>query len=365
MPQFALTGRAGMCHWEGEDSLMHLRLTKLILLTLTVFLLSSGIVYAEGEGGVVEVLSHSQAADVAHIVGEAFKAQDVDQLAQIVPHALPVLMEAAKLYPDDDTIFFALYICFSMNGENDYAYKAMRQAYRLTPDNLLYSVYFALSMKMNWMPVESRDMFVDISNAVGNVYQFELLVASMDMAIQDYDHAEKVLSVQYDRAEQVSEDVDVDRSYILSDIGYINLHRGNHAEAIKILEESVTLYPYNATAQARLGEALIKTGQIEQGIELIDEAMELNPTMGDALYYKGLGLEMLGKIEASTAAYKNAYTELRKSMKYSPDSGRDHYILAEICGKLGYTGQVEVYEFNAERLHYRYDAPFAKVGASE
>lgn len=288
---------------------------------------------------------------------DAYNKREDETVQKLITELLPKLKEQVKVDAKDAKTHFALFICYTVNKQNAAALTEVEQAHNLAPQEAMYAYYYGLCLKENWRPVEAREILKAVSLGMGKPYEVEKLVQEMDMAIQDYQNAEIELNYFLDETGMPGA---ADYSTVMSDMGYILLFRGEYDQAIEFFKESLNGFPDNFIAKTRWAETLIKSGKVQEGITLLDEVLKDSQHYTEALYYKALGLELLGKNTEAATYYKQAYSIGVEDLKTYSTNGRDHYILSQICTKLGLKAEAEKYLANAHKLHYTYEAPFKK-----
>jgi CubicO group peptidase (beta-lactamase class C family) len=77
---------------------------------------------------------------------------------------------------------------------------------------------------------------------------------------------------------------------LLNSLGYRLLLESNHAEAIKVLQANVELYPEDANAHDSLGEAYLKAGKNAEALASYKKSLQLDPKNTNAV----MVLEKLG-----------------------------------------------------------------------
>jgi Flp pilus assembly protein TadD len=96
--------------------------------------------------------------------------------------------------------------------------------------------------------------------------------------------------------------------------------RGNSAEAVAQLRETVRIRPYFATAHAELGQLLAGQGQPEEALGELQAAVRLKPDSADAHFRLGSVLGTLGR--AGDAA-----EEFSQAIRLQPENADAHYNL--------------------------------------
>ncbi|MBI3757459.1 MAG: adenylate/guanylate cyclase domain-containing protein [Deltaproteobacteria bacterium] len=106
------------------------------------------------------------------------------------------------------------------------------------------------------------------------------------------------------------------------------LWKKQHEQAIAEAERAVVLDPNNANGYAGLGNMLAFAGRPEEGIELIEKAMRLNPRY-PPLYLVNLGIAYL-----TAGRCEEALVPLQKALTLNPNFGFAHSNLAACYAEL-------------------------------
>jgi tetratricopeptide (TPR) repeat protein len=96
--------------------------------------------------------------------------------------------------------------------------------------------------------------------------------------------------------------------------------RGNSAEAVAQLRETVRIRPYFATAHAELGQLLARQGQPEEALGELQAAVRLKPDSADAHFRLGSVLGALGRTG-------DAEAEFSQTIRLQPENADAHYNL--------------------------------------
>jgi Flp pilus assembly protein TadD len=96
--------------------------------------------------------------------------------------------------------------------------------------------------------------------------------------------------------------------------------RGDSAEAVAQLRETVRLRPYFATAHAELGQLLAKQNQPEEALAELQAAVRLRPDSADAHFRLGSVLGALGRTGDAAA-------EFSQTIRLQPENADAHYDL--------------------------------------
>ncbi|MGH8008053.1 MAG: adenylate/guanylate cyclase domain-containing protein, partial [Candidatus Binatia bacterium] len=102
-----------------------------------------------------------------------------------------------------------------------------------------------------------------------------------------------------------------------------------HAQALAEAEKAVALDPNDASARVTLGEILSLAGRPEEALQLIDQAMRLNPHYPPSyLFALGQALYLTGQHEEAVHAFKRVLTR-------NPDYLTACVLLASVSSELG------------------------------
>ena len=112
-------------------------------------------------------------------------------------------------------------------------------------------------------------------------------------------------------------------------LGNSHLFKKQHAAAVAAAREWVRIEPGNADAYANLAGALHFSGEHEQVIPLIENAMRLNP------FYPFYYTLYRGQAYLAMERYEDALEALRRSATHNPDSLPTHLYLAACFSLMG------------------------------
>lgn len=331
------------------------------VLMLSLVISFTGTAFAEAE---TPKMTREQAKTLTLFMFQVISKNDAKTSGDVINSVMPAIEEATKLYPDEHFSWYVLYLCYiskmqEEKGYRDKAIGAIGQAYQLQPNEILYVLTYGQSLKaLQWKVKESRDLFADYSKRNGKPLSLELAVGITSSLMQDYEVALPILLSSLDRVDKESSNPKQDRSIFLSEIGNVYNHLGEYEKSISYLTESIKLLSTNLVAKARFAEAKMKTGKVSEGLTLLEEVLKKNPQSGEFHYLKGLALELTGKTTEARASFEKAYSYLKEGIKTSDDDGREHFLMAQCCLKLGLKDEAQLYLNNAKQLLYTYEPPF-------
>jgi len=101
-----------------------------------------------------------------------------------------------------------------------------------------------------------------------------------------------------------------------------------YEKAIAAGEQSVALNPNGARGHINLGSALCYAGNINEGIDQINQAIRLNPFPNYFYFYN------LGRCYRQKGLYKESLAEFKKALQRSPENIHNHMSLAAIYALL-------------------------------
>jgi tetratricopeptide (TPR) repeat protein len=104
-------------------------------------------------------------------------------------------------------------------------------------------------------------------------------------------------------------------------------------------------------------ESKLKSGQIDLAESNFIRAVEINNTYPSPLYYLGVISEKKDPDEARQY-YQKALTEAEKRLRANSERGSDHYLLFQICQRLGLQEKAEQFKKSAAELHFTHEAPW-------
>jgi len=116
---------------------------------------------------------------------------------------------------------------------------------------------------------------------------------------------------------------ELEEYWIDYDIGMIHLDAEQYDKAVKIFSDLITTDPREPLIKWRLGFILIdKELDVDEGMELIDQALDIEPDNADFLYTKGLGYYKQGMVQ-------EAFEIINKAWNLRLRYDHDHYLLLQ------------------------------------
>jgi adenylate cyclase len=106
------------------------------------------------------------------------------------------------------------------------------------------------------------------------------------------------------------------------------LWKNQHEQAIAEAERALALDPNNADGYVALGDILVNAGRPEEGVELTEKAMRLNPR------YPPLYVVELGWAYYRAGRYEEALVPLKKVLTLNPNLSPAHWTLVACYAEL-------------------------------
>ena len=148
-------------------------------------------------------------------------------------------------------------------------------------------------------------------------------------------------------AAQMSVTLDDSLPMARSSLAWAYLWKGHHEHAVSEAKHAVSLDPNFAEGYARLGEILSLAGKPEEGLDLVEKAMRLDPHFPpNYLIYLGHAYYVMGRYEEAIAA-------LRRSLTHNLDFLHPHRTLAVIFSELGRKEEAQAEVAEVLRINHR------------
>lgn len=93
-------------------------------------------------------------------------------------------------------------------------------------------------------------------------------------------------------------------AFVLYGIGHMEHRRGNHAEAVRLLRQSIAMEPHNAKAHNDLGLALFALGEQQAGYAALLRAWTMDEELALAVMTEGIDLLRRGDLVAGWLKYE-------------------------------------------------------------
>ena len=229
-----------------------------------------------------------------------------DEITQKITTALQVKLTEGEGEQDWETHSFEAYIKFK---------QAVEYYRRFTPDDNILSrqkTREALALDPNYIPAMNMlawAILTDITFGTSN---------SIEKSIERaFELAQQAFTIGGERAD----------TYFL--IGWIHRMKGQFEKAVSGLEKAHALCLNCADISAGLGMALNDAGRPEEAMQILNNALRLNPIPPSWYYYQ------IGNAYRMTGKYERALREYKKAIQVQPDNFLAHLGLAVAYVYLG------------------------------
>jgi len=106
-------------------------------------------------------------------------------------------------------------------------------------------------------------------------------------------------------------------------LGVLEMQKGEHASAVELIGQAVKLNPQAAHFHASLGQALSASGRATDAVAVFEQALVIRPDLVEALYGLGVTLQHLQQRDRAAEIY-------RRLLKINPDSCDAHNNLGNV-----------------------------------
>jgi tetratricopeptide (TPR) repeat protein len=122
-----------------------------------------------------------------------------------------------------------------------------------------------------------------------------------------------------------------DHAGALHKLGCLALAAGHMGAAIELIGQAVTIEPAAAAYHCDLGESYRRAGETQRAISCLCRAIELEPRLMGAHYHLGTALKQAGRTDESIAAFRHA-------LALKPDAAEVHCTLGNALTETGALG---------------------------
>ena len=127
-----------------------------------------------------------------------------------------------------------------------------------------------------------------------------------------------------------------------TNLGSALLWKGKTDEAVQVLQEALQIDPDYAWAHYYLGVAFARKREFERAVESLTKALKLRPDFPEAEFYIGLSFAGRGK-------FQDAESHLHTALAMRPDAAPAHYYLGLVLAQLGRHEEAQA-EFQTARV---------------
>ncbi|MDJ0945624.1 MAG: AAA family ATPase [Kiloniellales bacterium] len=182
------------------------------------------------------------------------------------------------------------------------------------------------------------------------------------------DHAERAIAL----AEEVGNPFN--KAHIYYDVGYLEIVRADHKEAIRALERALGLIETWSLAYLSpftlgfLGHACVESGQVERGLELLEEANRRYARMGLGLFKSLVGMQLAnaylraGRLEEASKRLQQAL-EVARSRQERGHEAYGFFVLGGIAARTPGSGSGDARQCYENALARAEDLGMAPLAA--
>jgi len=229
------------------------------------------------------------------------------------PEALKVLLKAHQLSPENFEVNLALADIYRKQKNDEAAFASLKLAFGSSDMPLTEKVKIvsALFQKIN-EPIVAKSL-TDLTKIVAeqNPKDAKALALYGDVLYQQNKLREAL--VQYQEALKLNEQIYAVWEQVINIQSLI----GHYAEAVKVGDEALTIYPNQASLYYYIAYALYKTGKFEEALNNLKTALQLD-TDNKSLQAQSYALQ--GDIHISQNNFNQAKIAFEKAIATEPDN---------------------------------------------
>ena len=216
--------------------------------------------------------------------------------------ALPLLQRAVQLDPNNAAIWSNLGLCYTRFSDFDNAIPAHRRAVALEPKNETILMNLAVALAEGGGFAEAVIHFSKLAAAHPNSPEIvqNLAAAHCDL----HNHGEALKYAQ--RA------IELDPQRIETLITFANIHTalGQFDDSLRCLDRALAIRPTGKIYQA-IATAYVGSGRLEQALDAIARALELDPADPISIFDRAIILIYLGRLEEAWPFYETRFDHPR------------------------------------------------------
>jgi tetratricopeptide (TPR) repeat protein len=162
---------------------------------------------------------------------------------------------------------------------------------------------------------KARESFARMFRIAPDSASAHLITAQMMIRLEYLEFAEVELKLAIEKDSKLPQ-----AHYLL---GQIAVFRARYDEGIQLLEKEIALNPVNAMAYYKLGDAYTLQLKWDEAIAPLQKSIWLNP------YYSGPYI-LLGKTYLKKKNFSTAEAMLKRAIQFDPNNKSAHYLLGQV-----------------------------------
>jgi len=264
----------------------------------------------------LQSLPDAQAAKdirVAQLLGVAYYH------AGEIPRAIETLIVILDKLPPDSaqrretvqTLGLAYYIAGRVPDSIPFLEETVAHA----PNNNELTYALGMACLQTRRTAKARESFARMFRVAPESASAHLVTAQMMIRLEYLEFAEAELKLA------VEKDPKLPQAHYL--LGQIAVFRARYDEGIQLLEKELALNPVNAMAYYKLGDAYTLQLKWDEAIAQLQKSIWLNP------YYSGPYI-LLGKTYLKKKDFQTAEAMLKRAIQFDPNNKSAHYLLGQV-----------------------------------
>jgi tetratricopeptide (TPR) repeat protein len=280
----------------------------------------------------LKALGDTARADVAQVLGVAY--YHADDYARAIEYLSPLVEKLPEGSIERKEAVQVLGLSSFLAGRFADAVPWL-EATRAWAGNAELGYILGQAYVQTHQPDRARDAFAATYGVPADSAAAHLIAAQMMIRLEFEPFAETELK----RA--IEKDPKLPQAHGL--LGQIAIFRGRLDEGIQLTEREIALNPANAMAFSQLGDAKVRQSKWDDGIAALQKSIWLNPFYSAP--YIVLGRAYMKKGEPATAEGM-----LTRAIQYDPNNRSAHYLLAQLFQQTGRLADAKREFAIAERL---------------
>jgi tetratricopeptide (TPR) repeat protein len=236
-----------------------------------------------------------------------------------LPRAIETLIAIIDKLPQDSaqrreavqTLGLAYYIA----GRIADSIPFLEQTNAWAPNNHELSYALGMAYLQTRQTAKARESFARMFRVAPEGGAAHLVTAQMMIRLEFLEFAEAELKLA------VEKDPKLPQAHYL--LGQIAVFRARYDEGIQLLEKEIALNPVNAMAYYKLGDAYTLQLKWDEAVAPLQKSIWLNP------YYSGPYI-LLGKTYLKKKNFSTAEAMLKRALQFDPNNKSAHYLLGQV-----------------------------------